>query len=126
MNTTLTLSDRVRTALRPTGTGVIGVVDQLLGLCREHALHLKWDEDQCRVRQLTSDPAESVDVPMRKSFFRAILARVAALCNERVPNSVSPYGGVGELTSNSEQPTHFRAVFTNTLDEQRLEVRRVG
>ncbi len=32
-----------------------------------------------------------------KSVFRAILARVATLCNEQSANSVSPYGGQGEL-----------------------------
>ena len=62
------------------------------------------------------------DVPLRKSALRAILARVAALCNERTPNSVSPYGGQGELSVGANPAVVFRVRFANTLAEQRLEL----
>jgi hypothetical protein len=67
---------------------------------------------------------ESTDVPLPKSVFRAILARLAALCNERTPNSVSPYRGEGECSVGTNPPVVFRVAFVNTPGEQRLEVRR--
>jgi hypothetical protein len=104
--------------------GVVGLVDNLLGLCREQGLQLSWHANQCRVRPLGLATRESIDVPLPKSVFRAILARMAALCNERSPNSVSPHGGEGELSLGGNPPTVFRIAFTNTPGEQRLEVRR--
>src|SRR5208282_5382429 len=62
---------------------------------------------------------------LRKSVFRAILARVAVLCNERSPNSVSPYGGQGEVSVGADPAMTFRVEFANTPDEQRLELTRV-
>jgi hypothetical protein len=126
MNNTSMFQEQLRKAFQPTGSGVVGVVDHLLGLCGEEGLRLDWHLDGCRVRLLGGASHDSFEVPLRKSFFRAILARMAALCNQRVPGSVSPYGGAGELTVGTEQPTLFRVVFTNTPDEQRLEVRRAG
>src|SRR5262249_56235813 len=69
---------------------------------------------------------EWTEVSVPKSVFRAILARVAALCNEHAPNSVSPYGGEGEISVGTNPPTLFRVAFTNTPGEQRLEVSRRG
>jgi hypothetical protein len=39
-----------------------------------------------------------------------------------VPDSVSPYGGTGELTVPGDPPTTTRVVFVNTPDEQRVEL----
>lgn len=107
--------------LHPTG-GVAGLVDDLLTVCREHDLQLDWQGDRCRVRPSKADREELIDVPLRTSVFRAILARVAALCNERTPNSVSPYGGQGELSAGANPPTVFRVTFTNTTAEQQLRL----
>jgi hypothetical protein len=49
---------------------------------------------------------------------------MAALCNERIPGAVSPYGGEGELSVGTSPPAIFRVAFTNTPGEQRLKVRR--
>ena len=62
---------------------------------------------------------------MPKSVFRAALARIATLCNERNPNSVSPYGGAGELTVDAGPPLVIRVQFVNTPDEQSLELAAV-
>jgi hypothetical protein len=67
-------------------------------------------------------PQESIEVPLPRSVFRAILARIAALCGERMPNPVSPYGGEGELAIGTNPPTVFQVAFSNTPDEQRLEI----
>jgi hypothetical protein len=65
---------------------------------------------------------EMVQVPLRKSVFRAILARVAVLCNERHPNSVSPYGGTGKVTVGSTPAAEVHVHFLNTPEEQSLEL----
>ena len=126
MNNLPPLSERVRRAFEPTQDGVVGLVDGLLGLCREQGLQLDWQADRCRVRPLGGRPEESTEIPLPKSVFRAILARMAALCNERVPGSVSPYGGEGELSVGTDPPTVLRVAFTNTPGEQKLEVGASG
>jgi hypothetical protein len=63
-----------------------------------------------------------MDVPLRKAVLRAVLARLAVLCNERNPNSVSPYGGHGELLAGGNPPMVFRVAFANTTAEQKLEL----
>jgi len=74
------------------------------------------------VRSLGDEAQQMLDVPLRKSTFRAILARVAVLCNERVPNSVSPYGGQGELAMGANPTVVFRVAFVNTPAAQKLEL----
>jgi hypothetical protein len=87
-------------------------------------LQLAWHANRCQVRPLGTGPQESAEVPLPKSVFRAIVARIAALCNERSPYSVSPYGGEGELSLGTDPLVVFRVAFANTPGEQRLEVRR--
>ena len=99
-------------------SGAVGLVDQLLKLGREHPLSLHFDGDHCVVRRVGFE--ESVNVPLPKSAFRAVIARIAAPCNERAPESVTPYRGDGKL---GVPPESFRVSFTNTPDEQRLKLR---
>ena len=110
------VSDRVREAFQPTPRGVVGLVDDLLSVGREHPLHLDYADGRCQVR-LADAPAFEVPVP--KSVFRAALARVAALCNERTPDAVPPYGGEGELPGDDAAA---RVSFVNTPAVQRLDV----
>ena len=129
---------RLQKAFIPDARGVVGVVDELLNVCRAHALRLEWADGTCLVRPLRSKfnlfrrlfawhpDAASLrlfSAPMPKSVFRAILARLAALCNEHAPGSVSPYGGRGEVVIEGDEPAAFAVVFTNTPNEQRAEVR---
>jgi hypothetical protein len=126
MNDLSPFPERLRSAFEPTQRGVAGLVDNLLDLCPQQGLQLDWQADRCLVRPLGAAPQESAELPLPKSVFRAILARVAVLCNQRAPNSVSPYGGVGELAVGTSPPTVFRVVFTNTPGEQGLELRRLA
>ena len=65
-----------------------------------------------------------IQVPLPKSVFRAALARLAALCNERNPGSVSSYGGEGELVIGAE-PSHVcHVTFTNTSSTQWVRLTR--
>jgi hypothetical protein len=47
---------------------------------------------------------------------------VAALCNERMPISVSPYGGRGEVAVDADPARVIRVAFVNTPEEQSLEL----
>jgi hypothetical protein len=125
MNSLSPFVQRIQTAFEPAERDVVRMVDDLLYLCGEPGLQLDWQADRCRVRPLGIDGQESTEITLPKSAFRAILARVAALCNERSPNSVSPYGGVGEICISTNPPMTFRVAFTNTPSEQSLELRRL-
>lgn len=122
-------AERVQKAFRPTPRGVVGLVDDLLGLCRVHQLRLQFADGLCSVRRLGADDADALQVPLPKSVFRAALARVAALCNERRPGSVTPYRGEGEVvvptppSPNGVPPSTCYVSFTNTPSEQQLEMR---
>lgn len=126
MSTPLTPADRLRHALTAPTRGVLGLVDDLLAVSREHGLRLDWQADLCRVRLLGDGLEDTLEVPLRKSVVRAALARIAVLCNERKPNSVSPYGGQGELSVGTDPAAVLRVTFMNTADEQRLELVRVS
>jgi len=93
-----------------------------LGTPLENGLELDLQADSLRVRSLGCDRVEQIGIPIRKSVFRAILARVAAVCNERVPNSVSPYGGHGEVSVSANPAKVFNVEFINTPAEQRLRI----
>ena len=62
-------------------------------------------------------------------MFRAVLARIAALCNERQPESVTPYRGEGEIdvpapmSEKCVAPSTCYVSFTNTPSDQQLEMR---
>lgn len=123
MNATANLTDVLQDALHSSG-GLVGVVDALLGVCLEQRLHLRWEADCCRVRSLRGmSEVEELRKPLSKSQFRAVLARIAALCNKRCPNSVSPYGGTGTLMLGTERNRSVRVLFVNTPDEQLLDIR---
>src|SRR5205085_3750383 len=96
-----------RVLLQPRG-GVVGLVDDLLLVCQERGLEVDWQADRCCVRSFSGESEDLIEVVLRKSVFRAILARVAALCNERHPGSLSPYGGQGELSMKSSPEVVFR------------------
>ncbi len=122
-------AERVQKAFRPTPRGVVGLVDDLLGLCRVHQLRLRFADGHCSVRRLGTDDTDALTVPLPKSVFRAALARVAALCNDQHPGSVTPYRGEGEvvvppsLSPNCTPPSTCYVSFTNTPSEQQLEMR---
>jgi hypothetical protein len=122
MNTCLQLSDAIIRAVEHPANGVLGVVDELLALCPKHGLRLEWRADHCCVLFPSENGQEmSFPVSIRKSVLRTILARFAALCNERATNSVSPYGGQGTFSSNNPSKG-FRVTFVNTPAEQTLDL----
>ena len=114
--------ERVAKAFSPNSRGVLGLVEELLKLANEEGLSLDWHAGRCCVRTLSGSSDASMDFALAKSVFRAVLAHIAAICNERRPNAVSPYGGEGELALSNESPV-LRASFVNRPGELRLEIR---
>src|SRR5947209_2245875 len=122
MSIPATSPQRLHRALSTPTRGVLGLVDALLAASQEHGIQLDWQAGQCRVRFREGGPAGCIEVPLRKSVVRAVLARVAVLCNQQNPNSVSPYGGQGELLVGTAPPTALHVAFVNTPEEQSLEL----
>jgi hypothetical protein len=121
MNMVFSPSEAIRVIFAQPARDLVGMVDDLLAVCSEHDLELDWRADGCRVRSRTGDWRDVDDQPLRRSSVRGLLARLAALCNERQPGSCSPYGGQGEIAVGAAV---FRLVFTNTPAEQRLQLTR--
>lgn len=131
----------VRMAFEPKSEGVVGLVDTLLNLCRLYQLRINFRDGRCFCRRLGADTQESFDISLPKSVFRAALARIAAICNEQHPQSVTPYRGEGEIavlrpiSADSQKiqpgweptkhpsPSTCYVSFTNTPSDQRFEMR---
>ena len=118
MKTASGLSDALFRAFEPPETGFVGIADNLLQLCLGASVEIAWEQNACRVSMRRGAVEEVVEVPLRKSAFRAVLARIAVLCNERRANSVSPYGGCGEIALDSGPVVSVR--FENTSAVQSL------
>ncbi len=120
MTATSNVSEAVRRVLAQPNGGVVGLVDDLLRVCWEYGLHLESQAGRCRIRSRDSDWEELANLPLRKSIFGAILARIAALCNAQTPGSASPYGGQDELSVGQPPAAMVRVAFVNTSAEQTL------
>ena len=106
--------------------GVLGLVDELLAAARQREIRLTWRAGRCLVEFEGGGSPDRFEVSLPKSVVRAILARVATLCNQRHPDSVSPFGGQGELIIEADRPETIRVAFANTPEIQSLELIRVG
>ena len=116
-------------AFLPTPRGVIGMVDDLLALCRTRQLHIEYQGRNCIIRESGTVAEDLIVIPLPKSVFRALLARIATLCNECQAGSVTPYRGEGEIvvtetdSQNGLTPSTFHVSFINTPSDQKLELR---
>jgi hypothetical protein len=135
VKTATELAEALQNAIDQPENGVVGLADDLLRLCPDSGIRLDWCEGFCRIRFIGTN--EAIDVPIRKSAIRALLARFAALCNDKSQRAVarlaalrndksqravSPYGGQGELTSAADHSRIIRASFVNTPGEQWLQL----
>ena len=120
---------RVQQAFTPTPRGVVGLVDDLLSLCRTHQLRIVFRDGRCEIRRLGAGSKDALDLSVPQSVFRAVLARVAVLCNDHRPHSATPYRGEGEVAvprrpdRGPAAGSTCYAAFTNTPSDQRLELR---
>jgi hypothetical protein len=103
---------------RPNG-GIVGLVDELLPICLENNVELDLEADRSRVRSVGGNWEELKRVALPRPVFRTVLARIAAICNER-GQTVSPYGGEGELSISDDPKPMLRVAFCNTSSVQKL------
>ena len=120
MNASSTFSDRVKILSGTPPGGILDLVDAMVLISRDFPMRLEFSNQACRIEERGS--GDWTELPWRKSVFRTALARLHVLCNERVPGSVGPYGGTGELTIPGDPPVSARVVFVNTPDEQRVDL----
>ncbi len=120
----LTFAERWQASPAP-GGGLIGLFDHYLRLLGEEGAAVEFSEGRCWLspRQEGDAPEE---LPLSRTTFRPILARVAFLCNEYRPSSVTPYGGVGVFKLAGPPELLLRVSFTNTPDIQKLDIRPAG
>lgn len=132
MINTTSFADRIPQSFEPTSRGVVGLVDDLLALCQLHPFRIHFHDGHCSIVRLGADIGEVLEISVPKSVFRAALARIAAICHEQHPDSVSPYGGEAEIAVVTPQKTESQIVvplstchvsFVNTPSDQRLEMR---
>jgi hypothetical protein len=116
------ISESFRQILSRAEIPIVGLVDDLLAACRSVGVRMDYRSDRCCVRFFGNGAHEEVEVSFTKGVFRGILARVAVLCNQRVADSVSPYGGRAKLISGSDRPALLSVSFANTASEQWLEL----
>jgi len=121
-----TISDRVRQAFMPTPLGVAGLTDQLIGACAGGGVEFERVGDRCAYRWTVGGETHEGTAPFPPAAFRTVLARVAALCNESRPDSVTPYRGEGVLSAPGHAPAAVRVRFVNTPDQQRLTLDGAG
>lgn len=120
MKTLSGVRERIVNAFEPTAQGALGLVDKLLSLACEYDLAIDWHDGQCHVRASGTAAPDEFELPLPEPVFRAVLARIAVLCNEFAQNSVSLYGGKGQLAVGCA--TVIDVEFANRRGDQRLNL----
>ena len=118
--------DCLRRAFAPTQRGIVGMTEQLLEACIGGDVEFERVEDRCVCRWTVSGDTQEATVPLPPAAFRTILARIAVLCNEHSPNSVTPYGGEGLLAVKGHPSTVFQVAFVNIPNQQHLKLKSLG
>ncbi len=122
MSATSSLSEILQNAL-DSRDNLIEVVDGLLRVCAENDMHLRMLADSGLFRSTNRGRAEhAFKNPLTKSRFRAVLARIALLCNEATPGSASPYGGMGTVPISPDRLESVYVSFANTPDEPGISI----
>ncbi len=126
MNRPRPILDHLERVLADPTRGVIGLVDELLNASRQQDIRVEWQAGSCQLFSSNGVLHARSEVPLRKSVARAALARIAALCNEQCPDSVSPYGGQGAIAIEGDSSKLIRASFVNTPETLTLDLAAVS
>ena len=105
-----TFQQQVQQSFKLNADGIVGVVDRLLIVSSECKLTFDWDNGDCRIRSANMD---EVNIPMRVSLFRAMIARVAAIVSEQTTDSISPYQGDGTITLDDPPEAAITVTYRN-------------
>jgi hypothetical protein len=124
MNSSQSVETSLKLAFSPTDHGIAGLTEQLLKVCAYADVTFERIGDICVCRWAEDSENHEIQAPWAPAAFRSILARIAALCNEHSPNSVTPYGGDGIVAVDGPPAMSMQVSFVNTADEQHLKLRR--
>ena len=108
--------------LAPRERGLLDLVDDMLLRLQSIRLRLTWQSGTISEFSVAGGPSRSFEFNLRNSIFRAVMARLAFLCQELGGQDVSPYGGTGSFTDPRWPHVRFHVDFMNTPAEQRLEL----
>lgn len=117
--------DNINSLFHSQEFGIVTLVDELIELSLDHGLRIRLLNGHCLAEQLMTTDKDLVEIPLPKSAFRAVLARIATICNDQHPQSVTPYRGQVKIDwrSQSGSTTVCQLEFVNTATEQQLEIR---
>jgi hypothetical protein len=118
--------DCLRRAFAPTQGGIVRLTEQLLAACVGGEVEFERVKDRCVCRWTVSGDVQEATAPLPPAAFRTILARIAVLCNQRSPDSVTPYGGEGQLALAGQPSTVFQVAFVNTPDKQHMKLKSLA
>ncbi len=113
------LSETLAALFSRANGGVVSIVDELLPMCLEHNVELELEANHSRVRFAGGGWNDLKGATLPRAVFRAILARIAAICSDQ-GHAVSPYGGESELSIGDNHKPTLRIAFCNTPDLQKL------
>lgn len=123
---TSSVADRIRLALSAPTNGIVGMAHDLLSICHDNAVIIRWESTGVQVETAEGGETRTLTVPLRKSVFRSVLARLVMLCNETRLGSITPYGGISEIIVPGTPDSHYCISITNTPDEQVIELTPVS
>lgn len=123
MNTMTTQATEAILDVLRSAIGVVDLVDGLFSACVKEGrgIRLQWRTGGCFLRP-DGEPELLLETLRTKSQFRAVLARVAVVCNDRCPNSVSPHFGRVTLPSAANDSQVIRVFLVNTPEKQSLQI----
>ena len=129
------IDSEVLSLFEPKNGGIVEIVENLLVYLPNQNLKIDFFEGHGRMTSLADPNAEThrkgevrasrksvFHFPMSKPIMRALIARVAFLCESLGFHSGTPYRGEGELIS--EYGCHNRIYYANTPQEQWLFLER--
>jgi hypothetical protein len=100
--------------------GCVAIVDGILKIACKFPLKFEWAEDRCQLQILNSD--QQTKMPIRKSTFRAIIARVATIASEKSFLAFNPSVGDENFSIGADVDIGLAARFENSPDRQMLEL----
>lgn len=142
----------MRDSFSPAQGGIVEMVDHFLAASHGLEVSLEFRDNVCQVTRVVQMPqvklpdftmylsnpqwnqqrssparlkiaAETLQIPVPAAVVRSMLSRIAVLCNRTVPDSVSLYGGTGDVeVVVDKHPMRFHVQFTNTVSDKKLVV----
>ena len=107
---------------KPRGNGFFDLVDDILAYVVENRARIVWVRELVTEFPLDGGTSRSLGFAYRNSVARAVIARLAALCEVAIGNPFHPYRGEGSFTDPRWPHVRFFVEFSNSSAELCLEL----